>query len=239
MASVDLSIVIPAFREGKKIQTDIRAAHQFLDEQFSGTGEIIVVDDGSPDDTADRARDLESEIPNLRVIRYEENRGKGFALRTGISASCGERVMFADAGMCVPYDDALAGIEMVGNGVDLAHGSRRAEGAEIEVPQPTYRRVGSKVFWVVVKTFLGIPDHISDTQCGFKVYKGDVARDLYGECITDGFMLDIELIRRAAKQKLTIKEFPVHWSNDQATTYKPVSGTARNFKELARIRMKS
>lgn len=238
-SQVDLTIVIPAFKESAKIQHDIRAAHQFLTEQFSGTGEIVVVDDGSPDDTAARARVLAQEIPELRVIRYEQNRGKGYALRTGVKASRGQYVMFADAGLCVPYTNALAGLELCRDGVDLAHGSRRTRQSEIKVAQPAYRRIGSKVFWLFVKSFLGIPRQVKDTQCGFKVYKGEAARQLYGESITDGFMLDIELIRRAAKKGYRIAEFPVQWSNDSDTRYRPIKGTIRNLRELIRIRLNS
>jgi dolichyl-phosphate beta-glucosyltransferase len=233
---VALSIVIPAFKERQKIQRDIRAAHQFLRERLAGDGEIIVVDDGSPDDTADCARMLQREVAELAVIAYPQNRGKGHALRTGIRASRGRYVMFADAGLCVPFDDALEGIELCRNGADLAHGSRRTAQSQVTVAQPGYRRAGSKLFWMFVRAFMGIPRHIKDTQCGFKVYRGEIARELYGEAITDGFMFDIEVIRRAAKKRYRIAEFPVHWSNDADTRYRPFRGTLRNLRELVRIR---
>jgi len=235
-AAVDLTIVIPAYREGLKIQSDIRAASSFLRGAFGGTGEIFVVDDGSPDDTARCACRLQDEVPELRVVRHLENRGKGFALRTGVAASRGRRVMFADAGTCVPYDDALPGIAMVDRGVHFAHGSRRAPGSVIRARQPSYRRLGSRVFRTLARTFMGIPHHLKDTQCGFKVYDGDTARRLFGECFTDGFMLDIELIRRAHRRGLEIREFPVHWRNDRDTRFRPVRGTLRNLRELIRIR---
>lgn len=234
-----LSIVIPAFKERAKIQRDIRAAHEFLAARFPGQGEVLVVDDGSPDDTTDQARALQAEVPELRVIRYEQNRGKGHALKTGVAASRGRYVMFADAGMCVPYDDALTGLELVQDGVDLAHGSRRTDRSQVQIAQPAYRRIGSQVFWLFVKTFMGIPRHVRDTQCGFKVYRGNVARELFAETITDGFMFDIEVIRRAAKKGKKIAEFPVRWSNDSDTRYRPIRGTLRNLRELMRIRARS
>lgn len=239
MDRVDLTIVIPAYKEEAKIREDILAATAFLREEFDGTGEIILVDDGSPDRTAERARELESEYPELRVIRYEENRGKGYALRTGVRESRGDYLMFADAGLCVPYSHALTGLQLCVDGADLAHGSRRQTQSLVKIAQPAYRRIGSKLFWLFIKTCLALPAQVQDTQCGFKVYKGDVARELYGQSITDGFMIDIELIRRAARKGYCIREFPIEWSNDADTRYNPVTGTLRNLRELIRIRFNS
>lgn len=233
-----LSIVIPAFRECEKIESDIRRAHRFLTEQLGGDGEIIVVDDGSPDDTAARARALRREVPELRVLRYERNRGKGYALRTGVAATRGRRVLFADAGGCVPYEEALAGLELLSAGAVVAHGSRRGPGAVVERAQPLHRRLGSRLFRLGLRAGMGVPSELRDTQCGFKLYDGDTARRLYGQCFTDGFMLDVELVRRAAKQGLRISEFPVRWRADPDTRYRSVRGTVANLRELVRIRLR-
>ena len=133
--TVELTIVIPAFREGRKIEKDIHAASSFLAEHLDGCGEIVVVDDGSDDDTAERARAMARDVSELRVVVHAENRGKGYAVRRGVAASRGRRVMFADAGGCVPYEDALVGLELVRDGVAFAHGSRRAPGAVVSEPQ--------------------------------------------------------------------------------------------------------
>lgn len=234
--AVDLSIVIPAFREADKIQRDIRAAHDFLQSR-SLSGEILVVDDGSPDDTSARARELSAAIPMLRVLRYEQNRGKGHALRFGILRSSGRNVLFADAGLCVPYEIAAIGLSMLDLRMcDIAHGSRRMRGS-VKRAQPLYRQIGSQVFGLVVHTLMGIPRYISDTQCGFKLYRREVAQRLYGDAFTDGFMFDTEIILRALRHNFSILEFPVLWSNDSDTRYDPVKGTIRNLKELARIRI--
>ena len=117
--------------------------------------------------------------------------------------------------------------------------SRRTSRSAVRVAQPAYRRIGSQLFWLFVKMFMGIPRHVRDTQCGFKVYRGAIARELFAETITDGFMFDIEVIRRAAKKGKKIAEFPVNWSNDSDTRYRPVLGTLRNLRELLRIRARS
>jgi glycosyltransferase involved in cell wall biosynthesis len=232
---VKLSIVIPAFNEGGKIQRDIQNAREFLVRSLDGNGEIIVVDDGSTDDTAIRARSMAAGIPRSHVICYTPRRGKGHALRAGIAQTRGEYVMFADAGSCVPYQHALRGLELCQAGVHLAHGSRRTQDSIISNPQPVYRRLGSGLFRLFVRAFLGIPRHLRDTQCGFKIYRGDCARRIYREIFTEGFMFDIEVIRRARKGGLTMAEFPIQWSVDRDTRFQPATGTFANLVELVRI----
>jgi dolichyl-phosphate beta-glucosyltransferase len=212
---MDLSIVIPAFQEGKKIARDVKAASAFL-KANNLEGEVIVVDDGSSDNTAEAARGASvTEGVSLNVIRYTEHRGKGCAVRTGILATRGWYAMFADCGLCVPYGDALQGLEMLRNGsCDIAHGSRRHIQSDILRDQPWYRRFLSRAFKATVRTLLGVPRELTDTQCGYKVYRGDVARELYGQCITDGFMFDIEVILRAGRKGYRICEFPVEWACD-------------------------
>lgn len=233
---LDLTIVIPAYRESSKVAVDVEAASAFL-KMYKLSGEIIVVDDGSPDDTSAAARQLQSRFGQLRVLSYSPNRGKGYALRQGMSEARGRHVMFADAGLCVPYDNAMLGLTMLDlNMCDVANGSRRMRGS-VRRQQPAYRRLGSKVYSLVVHLFMGVPFYISDTQCGFKIYRRDVANKLYGTAFTDGFMIDVEIIKRALDSGFRILEFPVLWSNDPDTRYDPVKGTMRNLRELIRIRV--
>ena len=215
---MDLSIVIPAFEEGRKIARDTEAAAQFL-KANNLKGEIIVVDDGSGDDTAQAAEKVP--VPNgvhRRVIRYEPHRGKGYAVCTGMKQTAGEYAMFADCGLCIPYANVLQGLEMLRSGTcDLAHGSRRHIQSAILRGQPWHRRLISRTFKATVRMMLRVPRELTDTQCGFKVYRGDVARELYGECITEGFMFDIEIILRAVQKGYRIREFPVEWACDRDT----------------------
>jgi dolichyl-phosphate beta-glucosyltransferase len=239
---MDLSIVIPAFEESKKIARDVAEAAGFL-ETHNFTGQIIVVDDGSKDNTAETARNIT--IPSnssatgiqLDVIHYETHRGKGYAVRTGIKHSKGEYVMFADSGSCVPYEDTLRGLEMLKSDVcDIAHGSRKMRGCHIEKTQSLYRRICSAIFhWFVIHD-MKIPAEFTDTQCGFKMYKGDVARHLYGEAITDGFTFDIEIIMRAQKEGYRIREFPIDWTCDRDSRLSPTRSSWHVLSELLRIR---
>jgi len=234
---MDLSIVIPAYEESKKIAQDVKTATAFLETNHFA-GEIIIVDDGSKDNTVEAAKNVE--VPpgiKLKVIRYEQHRGKGYAVRKGIKDSNGKFVMFADSGCCVPYKDTLRGLDLIKSGAcDIANGSRKTRGCHIEKAQSLYRRICSKMFhWFVIHD-MKIPAEFTDTQCGFKIYKGDIARHLYGECITDGFTFDIEIIMRAQKEGYRIKEFPVDWTCDRDSRLSPTRSSWRVLSELLTIR---
>jgi dolichyl-phosphate beta-glucosyltransferase len=234
---VDLSIVIPAFEESRKIARDVTAAAEFL--QANGlSGEIIVVDDGSSDDTADVAR--RTPIPpdvQRSAIRYDEHRGKGYAIRTGMAATSGRYAMFADCGACIPYGNALLGLEMLENDrCDIAQASRRLIQSDIQRAQPWNRRLLSWAFRSMIRIVSHVPRELTDTQCGFKIYKGDVARLLYGECVSDGFMFDIEIILRAIKRGYRIAEFPVEWTCDLDSRLSPTRTVRPVLIELYALR---
>jgi len=231
---MDLSIIIPAFREADKIGRDVEAAAAFL--AGSGLrGEIVVVDDGSDDATREEA--LAAPVPagvERRVIRYEPHRGKGAAVRTGMKESRGQFVLFADSGLCVPFDNVERGIELIRSGAcEIAHGSRRLPDSLIRRPQRLYRRLVGRLFRWIVHAFADVPKELTDTQCGFKVYRGDVARRLYGECPCDGFMFDVEILLRALRHGYRIREFPVEWRCDWDSRLRPARGALRTIAELA------
>ncbi|MCL5279901.1 MAG: glycosyltransferase [Planctomycetes bacterium] len=215
---MDLSIVIPAYEEGHKIARDVTAAAQFFCAHDL-RGEIIVVDDGSSDNTTQAAQDVAvPEGIQRRVLRYEAHRGKGYGVRTGMVATSGQYAMFADCGLCIPYDNVLTGLELLRSGAcDIAHGSRRHIQSSILRDQPWHRRLISRTFKATVRTMLGVPREFTDTQCGFKIYRGDVARELYGQCVTDGFLFDIEILLRAIRKGYRVREFPVQWACDRDT----------------------
>lgn len=234
---MELSIVIPAFEEREKITRDIETSAVFLSTNHL-SGEVIVVDDGSKDNTTEAAKSVVvSPDVRLRTIRYEKHRGKGHAVRKGVEQTSGQYVMFADSGCCVPYEDVFRGLELLKSDVcDIAHGSRKIQTSHIERAQSLFRRVCSRMFHWFVVHYMKIPAELTDTQCGFKIYKGNVARDLYGQCITDGFSFDIEIILRALKQGYRIKEFPIDWTCDPDSRLSPARNSRLIFLELLHIR---
>lgn len=237
MEAMKFSLVLPAYNEAAKLSRDLTALSAFLNTQpFSS--EVLIVDDGSEDGTKASAQALVASFPSKntewRVLGYPKNRGKGYAVRFGIQHATGDIIAFADFGLCVPFRYLLVGREKIGGGFDFAIASRRVHGARIERPQPLYRRLGSRLFWWMMRALMGIES--TDTQCGFKIYSRDAARKIFSRVETDGFMFDIEALLIAKQLHLKGTEFPVEWSNDADTRYHPFWGTLRNMKELAKIR---
>ncbi|MDB5319763.1 MAG: hypothetical protein JWN40_1394 [Phycisphaerales bacterium] len=233
----ELSIVIPAYNEAHKIALDVQAAGQFFtDHQLSG--EIIISDDGSDDNTAGAARACAVSGPvTLKVLGQPTNRGKGAAVRAGMAVSHGQYVMFADSGVCIPYEQALRGLTLLRSGqCEIAHASRKRVDSVITNPQPFHRRMLSRVFRSAVDAYMGLPYRLTDTQCGFKLYRGSLARELYSQCLTDGFLFDLEIILRAKKAGARIAEFPVTWSCDPDSRLRPGRTAIRTIVEMRGIK---
>jgi dolichyl-phosphate beta-glucosyltransferase len=226
-----LSIIIPTYDEERKIARDVREASAFL-SSHGLAGEIIVSDDGSGDGTVRAAQAAAHGTPiPVSVLTSEVHRGKGAAVRSGVLASRGEYVMFADSGMTVPYDNALRGLRLLRDGsCHLAHGSRHLPESKIVRDRDSDRKAVSSLFRTVAALWLGLPHTLSDTQCGFKMYRGEVARRLYAASTTDGFLFDLEIILRALREGLSIREFPVEWSCDRDSRI----GLRRNALEVLR-----
>ena len=234
---MDISIVIPALNEATKIRFDAEAAASFIkDTGFSG--EVIIVDDGSTDGTAEGAR--KADIPSsvkLSVIRLEKNSGKGYALKTGIQKTGGDIVLSTDSGTCVPYANALGQIERIRAGeLDIAIASRRLKETRILRDRSRKRRLLSWIFRQAAITITGLPRRITDSQCGFKLYKGKIARELFNKCQTRGFMFELETLLRALQKGYRVEEFPVEWTCDLDTRLRPGRIALSVLKELFRVR---
>ena len=234
---MDLSVVIPAFNEQGKIREDIAAASDFI-SGCGWTGEVIVVDDGSTDRTLETARATSvGRNVTLRTIGTGNHRGKGYAVRTGILKATGRRILFVDSGSCIPYSSIMKGLQMLDAGdCPIIHGSRFHPRSRILKPMKSARRLASFLFRSYIRFFVPVPKELRDTQCGLKIYNGEVARELYSECITEGFMFDIEIILRAGTRSYCICEFPVVWSPDPDSRLSPGAVIFSIFAELRKIR---
>ena len=236
---MELSIIIPAFNEANKIGEDVTAAGEFLTAQKI-TGEIIVVDDGSKDGTAAAAERVQTaEQTPVVILSLVRHRGKGFAVRSGIAQAEGEFIMFADSGLCVPFQYAVTGLNLIKRGeCHIAHGSRKLPESIILNPQSFSRRVSAKFFRRLMINWLKLSTDLTDTQCGFKIYRGEIARELYGQCESDGFMFDVEIILRALRSGYRIKEFPVQWTADRDSRLSLAKSPWGMMIELLRIKRK-
>ncbi len=234
---MDLSIVIPVLNESKKIRNDILAASEFLVTNKI-RGEIIIVDDGSTDYTAEIARQTEvASGIGLQVIQYAEHRGKGFAVQKGVKHSVGKYVIFMDSGLCVPLHFILDGLNLIEkNECEIAHGSRFLPHSSIVRPHLMSRRISSFLFRKIVKFVMALPSALTDTQCGFKMYQGEIARLLFSQLVTDGFMFDVEIIKRAVENGFRIREFPIVWTADPDSRLSQWRVPVAVFFELIKIK---
>jgi dolichyl-phosphate beta-glucosyltransferase len=234
---MDVSIVIPAFNEASKIGRDVEAASEFL--AGSGLhGEVIVVDDGSSDGTSGAA--AAPDIPpavERRILRLEKNSGKGAAVRQGILHSRGQVVIYADSGTCIPYSNALSVISKIAAGrLDLALASRRLKETVIRRKQPLRRRIIGRIFRRAAILVAGLPTWVTDSQCGFKAYRGEIAKELFSDLKISGFLFELEIILKAVRRGLRVEEFPVEWTCDLDTRLKPSRQAVTVLKELLQVR---
>lgn len=233
----DVSIVIPAYNEVLKITRDVEEAVRFFEKEGIA-GEVIVADDGSTDGTAAAAR--AAKVPpaiRTETISLERNMGKGFALKAGILATSGAVVIYADSGTCVPYGDAVPWIRRIRDGeLDMAMASRRLEATVIRQNRPLKRRLMGRAFHLAAIAIVGLPSRITDSQCGFKAYRGDVARGLYAGLETPGFLFELEIILKALRLGYRIEEFPMTWTCDLDTRLRPGTQARSLLKELLAVR---
>lgn len=236
---MNLSIIIPAWNEASKIEADILENSRFL-EGNSIPGEIILVDDGSADGTAKIAKQVQiASTITLEVITYSPHRGKGFAVRKGILASKGEIVMFMDSGLNVPLKFINTGLKLLKEDrYSIIMGSRHLKESIILKNLVWFRQITSLLFRKFIKIYLGLPHCLTDTQCGFKLYKGDIARKLFAECKSDGFLFDIEIILLALKRDIQIVELPIEWTCDRDSRLSLFNTLFPLLKELKRLNKK-
>jgi dolichyl-phosphate beta-glucosyltransferase len=228
-----LSLIIPAYNEINSIGGTLAAVRSFLDRQTYDY-EIIVAADGD-DGTREAVAELAGGDERISVIGSAERGGKGRGIRNGVALAQGHIIGFADADYKTPIEELEKLLPWLDQGYDMAIGSRAVTGVRIERKQPLYRRLGSRAFGIAVHMTIGLWN-IHDTQCGFKFFRGDVARDLFSRQQIDGYMFDVEILHLAERSGYRIKEVGVRWRDDGDTRYDPVGGTWRNMKEILRIR---
>lgn len=231
-----LSIVIPAFNEQKRLGDSVRNILSFIKKQ-NLNAELIVVDDGSSDKTAKVGEEACKEFSdiNTKVIRYEENRGKGFAVKTGLLAATGAIALFSDADLSTPIEELPKLVKPIErDDFDVTFGSRALDRSLIGIHQPWRREQSGKVFNLLVRLQTGLP--FWDTQCGFKAFRMQKFRPLLDVMKIDRFGFDVEFLFVADYHKLRLKEIPVRWNHCEGTTISVFRDSQRMFKEVLQIR---
>jgi len=226
----DLSVVIPAYNEAQRILPTLKSFHHYLSTQPLSF-EIVVVSDGSTDATVACVQAFSIQNPEVRVIDYKYNKGKGYALRMGLLDAKGKWCVFSDADGSTPIEEVEKLLLPLHAGTaDVVIGSRYIKGATITHKQPYYRRVWSRLSNKIMQRFL-LPG-IVDPHCGFKAFTQEAAQALFSNAEVNGWSFDLEILALARKFNLRITEVPVTWSNDDKS-----KGRLRHLpREVASVR---
>jgi dolichyl-phosphate beta-glucosyltransferase len=228
-----LSIVVPCYNEEERLPHTVEQIERYLNGK-NVEYELILVDDGSADGTR---MVMDAAAARNRLVRLEalpRNRGKGRALAEGVAVAKGSEILVTDADLSTPIEELPKLQAELEKGAGVAIASRALRDSRVEVSQPIYRVLMGKAFNLLVQAVL-LPG-IWDTQCGFKLFRADVAHEAFAELTTDGFGYDPEVLYRAKKRGVRIAEVPVVWRNSAPTKVSPIKSSLDMFGHVLRIR---
>lgn len=226
-----LSVVIPAYNEEDRVARTLQAVQVYASQALDDF-EILVVNDGSRDRTADVVRAFAAQHPQVRLLENDRNRGKGFTVRRGALAARHPFVLFTDADNSTPIEE-LAKLAPFATARSMVIASRALSDSRMEVPQPWYRKVMGHTFRTIVQGLV-VPG-IQDTQCGFKLFGREVVQAVFPAMQVEGFAFDVEVIARALRLGFEVREVAVLWYDDPASRVSPVRDSARMFRDVLRI----
>lgn len=236
MEKMDISIVIPAYNEEKRLGKTLKKVYEYFKNR-GDTFEIIVVDDGSKDGTVNVVKTFAIDHPEVKLRCHLKNKGKGAAVKTGVMAAEGNLILFTDADLSTPIEEFEKLIYFIKEKkYDIVIASRALPDSKILISQMFYRRFIGRMFPILVKII--VTREFKDTQCGFKLFKNQVARELFSALGTTDFAFDVEILYRALKRKYKIKEVGVIWLNSPYSTVKIFKDSFRMFFSLLKIKFK-
>jgi len=228
-----LSVVVPCYNEEQRLPRTVEQIERYLDAK-KAPYELILVDDGSADGTRQVMDAAAARHDGVRVEALPRNRGKGRALAVGVTSATGDEILLTDADLSTPIEELDKLQAALSNGAGVAIGSRALRDSRVEVSQPFYRVLMGKAFNLIVQVVL-LPG-IWDTQCGFKLFRADVAHEVFAGLSTDGFGYDPEVLYRARKHGVKIAEVPVVWRNSAPTKVSPISSSLDMLRHVIRVR---
>lgn len=233
MADPDISIIIPAYNEEKRLPSYLGSVLEYL-ESSAYSFEVIVVDDGSSDATAACVRTMAQSHPGLALISLEQNQGKGFAIKTGMLNASGARRLFADADGATPIRELERLAATMDAGFDVVIASRAVKGHDCTVKYKVHRKLMGTVFNALVRTLLRLDN--SDTQCGFKLMSAEAATSVFQLVRLHGFGFDVEMLYIAHKLGYRVTETAVNWNDIKGSKVSVVKDSLRMLTDILKVR---
>ncbi len=230
-----LSVVVPAYNEEDRLAPTLARLHEYYSGQ-DYTYDVTVVSDGSKDRTGKIVEEFARLHSEFRLLEYRPNRGKGHAVRVGVLGSKGELILFCDADLATPQEETEKLLEHMKQGAAVAIGSRPLQDSNLEVRQPLYREMLGRMFNKIVQ-LVGIRG-IDDTQCGFKMFRREVAYDIFRRCKVEGFGFDFEALMIAKDLGYRIDEVPIRWRHQEGSKVSLVRDGSRMLFDLMKLRTK-
>jgi dolichyl-phosphate beta-glucosyltransferase len=231
-----LSVVIPAYNEQSRLPATLASVHEYLTQRGSDF-EILVVDDGSHDSTPDIVQTFANEHVGVRLLSYQPNQGKGHAIRTGILSAKGNLILIDDADGSSPIIELERLERAITGGADIAIGSRAKPDDSRQVKALAYRKFVGNTFNFIVQRLL-LPG-IYDTQCGFKLFKAEKARDIFSVSEINGYGFDVEVLHIAKLRGYRIAEVGINWHNVEGSKVNVLVDSPKMFVEVLKISLKS
>jgi len=230
-----LTLVIPVYKEQHRLAETLDKVTAFMDAAPRGQVDTVFVDDGSPEESEVAISGLikARTDPRICLLRYPENQGKGFAVKTGVLAAEGDLILMSDADLSTPLEDWRRLYAAIRAGADIACGSRAVPGAHVGRPSPIHRRLLSRVFNRMVR--LAGVQGFRDTQCGFKLFKADVAKRIFARLRVRRFAFDVEVIALARDMGYRVVEVPVNWDYSGSSTVRLFSSGCRMLFDLLQL----
>jgi len=228
-----LSVVIPAYNEEERILSTLERTNKYLSEQDYDY-EVLVVDDGSKDKTVEIVNNFSKENPNVKLLKNPQNMGKGEAVKNGVLHSEGNIVLFSDADLSTPIEEIERLFKWLNQDYDIAIGSRNIHDPEIKVEAILKRKLVGRVFNAIVQFFT--IRQFQDTQCGFKAFKKDVAKELFSRQKFTGFSFDVEILYMAVKMNYKIKEVAVNWKHCDSSKVSIIKDSIKMFSDITKIK---
>ncbi|MFW6171898.1 MAG: dolichyl-phosphate beta-glucosyltransferase [Planctomycetota bacterium] len=232
--SLAFSLIIPAYNEAERLPPYLDEIRKYMGQHYQTDYEVIVVDDGSSDQLVDVLAELSATWPQLRTVRHGRNLGKGAAVRTGVLAARGARVLYADADGATPIDQEPRLREAIENGADVVVGSRLIYDKRVERKRRWHRALIGRAFASAARLVLGL--QVRDTQCGFKMLRAGPAKHLFRLSQEKGYLFDLEILVLAQRCGYSVIEVPINWADQPGSRLQMRRECCRICADLWRVR---